>query len=120
MLVDFEYLYKHLGKLLPGPFSFFYFFNYSLRNYEGHIHFTQKLDYLHLFAKILTSQKGWNDTFLKIRKGLDKKRACWLTMRGKLAFLIKWKAIEKWNMKKGLDELCIEDKTMVNVTTDVT
>ena len=117
MLVAFEYLCSHF-RLFLHSFSFFYFFNYSLRGYRGHIYFTQGVGIHHPFTKVPTSQKGWKDTFNKVVRRLEKKRPCWITSSRKLVLLIKQFTMEN-DFKKGLNMLYEEDQTIMDTTMDM-
>ena len=119
MLVAFEYLCMQLSRLGPSLFSFFYFFNYSLRAYGRHIYFTQRLGIPYLFTMVSISQKGWKDTFIQVVRRSEKKKTYWITSSRKLVFLIKWSAIEKIDFKKGLNELYEENQTIVDIIIDM-
>ena len=47
--------------------------------------------------------------FLKAGRRLEKKKPSWITLLGKLAFLVKWFIMEKKDFKKGLNEIREED-----------
>ena len=42
-----------------------------------------------------------------------------MTRLGKLAFLLKWQQMQKKNLEKMLDELSLEDQTMIETIEDL-